>query len=111
MIFTLMAITGKEKSGYYLIDVGRNFNSGAFVRIQKAVDTALETSPTCIVFDLSKCEHMDSSAIGLLIKLYKRFDPKNFKIGLLKPQPAILNLISIIQLKPLFTIYNSEEEI
>jgi anti-anti-sigma factor len=106
-----MAITGKKINGYYLIDVDTNFTTFSLIQIRKEVDMGLESGSNHIVFDLSKCQHMDSSAIGLLGNLYKKFDSKKVKIGLLKPLPPILDLIAVTHISTFVNIYKTEEEI
>jgi anti-anti-sigma factor len=107
----VMPVKGKEKNGYYLIDVGENFNTRSLIDIRKFIDTALESGFTHIVFNVEKCQHMDSSAIGLLGNLHKKIAPESIKISLLKPLPAIMDLISITHISTFIHTYNSEEEI
>lgn len=63
---------GKEEGSYYMVVLGHTFNIRNIAHVRKLLEDALMVGHKKIFFDLQKCEHIDSSALGLIINTFKK---------------------------------------
>lgn len=57
-----------------------------------------------VVFDMSKLNYIDSSGIGVLVKLYKFLKDKNKKMIIYRPTENVLKLINMTKLDKIIEI-------
>jgi anti-sigma B factor antagonist len=60
--------------------------------------------------DLSEIRYMNSSGIGLLMRILAKFRNQDGEVVLINPSPSIQNLLLITKLNAIFTVVNSIEE-
>jgi anti-anti-sigma factor len=106
-----MQIQCEKKGNYYLVKTGSNFNVKNLADIRKVVEKTLDVKPPFVVFDMSECELLDSSGIGLIVNLQKRCSALGGRVGLLDPPDDIRDIVTISGIEQLITIYDNEEEI
>ena len=94
-----------------IIQVGKDFTVRNLAKIQALAQRAIDAQAPAIVFDMSECAHIDSSAISLLTMLHGKCAHFGGKIGFLNPTGAAEDLIYITNVESFFHIYHSEEEI
>lgn len=102
---------GVEGKGYFLIDVGEFFNVKCILEVKGLIEQAIQKGFVSIVFDLSTCQQMDSSAIGLLTNLGHKLSLKKGKIGFLRPSKAITDLVTFAGLEETIGIYRTEADL
>ena len=106
-----MAVDGDDRGAHYLVRVGEEFSIRNLLEVRSLVDEALREGHSNIVFDMSACISMDSSAIGLVLNLHKKCVEKGGGSGFLNPLSAIRDIISIAGVEDMIRIYESEDEI
>lgn len=74
---------------------------------QEALKKGLKT---CVV-DISNVRFMDSSGIGLLIRLQGRFNNHGGEVLIMNPPDRVKKLLAMTRLEAIFTIINSLEEV
>jgi len=105
-----MAIEGLECGMYYLIKVGGNFTVRQLVEMKKCIEQAMEISHQTIIFELSACEFIDSSGLGLLARLHKKLSKDNGKVGVLKPSKVVEEALQLSNLS-MIKQFQSEEDL
>lgn len=80
---------------------------------RKAVEPKLDSELRKIEVDLSETEFVDGGGLGALLSLYRSANEKNTEhvsLRLLNPQPPVLQMLELTQMKHLFEIVVSESE-
>ncbi len=63
-----------------------------------------------LVLDFSELTYINSKAIGYVTDWYSRVAAKNGKVTIAKPQPNILDILKVVGITQIITIYGSIEE-
>ena len=100
-----------QKEDYCLVKVGSTFEARNHVDVRQAANRAVGMGCTKLVFDVSQCGYIDSSAIGLMVEMYRRLNPQGRRVGLLKPTENVRRIIGLTRTDSLIAIYDSEEAI
>ena|SRR5579862_8447446 len=80
---------------------------------RKAVEPKLDSELREIEVDLSHTEFVDGGGLGALLTLYQTANEKNTEhvsLRLLNPQPPVLQMLELTQMKHLFEIVVAESE-
>ena len=75
------------------------------------VQDALKRGISTCVVDVAEVRFMDSSGIGLLIRLHNRFSNSGGVVFLLNPPDRVRRLLAMTRLEAIFTVINSVEEV
>lgn len=100
-----------QKEDYCLVKVGQTFEARNHVEVRQAANRAVGMGCTKLVFDVSQCGYIDSSAIGLMVEMYRRLNPQGRRVGLLKPTENVRRIIGLTRTDSLIAIYETEESI
>jgi anti-sigma B factor antagonist len=100
-----------QKEDYCLVKVGPTFEARNHVDVRQAANRAIGMGCTKLVFDVSECGYIDSSAIGLMVEMYRRLNPQGRRVGLLKPTENVRRIIGLTRTDTLIAIYGTEESI
>jgi len=57
-----------------------------------------------LTLDLSGLSYMDSSSLGMLLLLRDKTEAKGIKVVLIKPSPAVMSILKVVQFGRLFEI-------
>jgi len=106
-----MAVSIKQKEDYCLVKVDGSFDSHVHMQVRQAANQAVDMHCTKLVFDLTCCTYIDSSAIGILVEFYRRLTPLGRRVGILSPTPEVRRLIGLTRTDTLVSVYATEEEI
>jgi anti-anti-sigma regulatory factor len=63
-----------------------------------------------IIIDLSACAHVDSTFIGMIIKIFKRVIENNGQLNLVFPQLFSIEQLRVIGIKKIIDCYDNLEE-
>jgi len=63
-----------------------------------------------IIIDLSTCAHVDSTFIGMIIKIFKRVIENNGQLNLVFPQLFSIEQLRVIGIKKIINCYDNLEE-
>jgi anti-anti-sigma factor len=81
---------------------------------RKAVEPKLDSELKKIEIDLSETEFVDGGGLGALLSLYRSANEKNssgiVSLRLLNPQPPVLQMLELTQMKHLFDVVVAETE-
>ncbi len=106
-----MAVSIEQKEDYCLLRVGGSFDSHVHMAVRQAANRAVDLPVTKLVFDLTECTYIDSSAIGILVEFYRRLTPLGRRVGILRPNKDVRHLIGLTRTDTLVSVYENEEEI
>ena len=60
-----------------------------------------------ITLDLSGLSYMDSSSLGMLLLLRDKTEAKGIRVVLIRPSPAVMAILKVVQFGKLFEIRES----
>ena len=63
-----------------------------------------------IIIDLSTCVHIDSTFIGMIIKIFKRVNENYEKLSLVFPQLSSIEALRVVGIKKIIDCYDNLEE-
>ncbi|BAV10238.1 anti-sigma B factor antagonist [Filimonas lacunae] len=106
-----MIIATEEKNGHLLVTIqiaeaGLN-NAEAF---KTAITQLLDAGEKHMVISFEKVTYIDSSFLGALVSCLKYAIAKQADIALISLQKDIYNLMHLIRIDKVFSIYNSFDE-
>ena len=107
-----MAITVSEKEGVVIFRlVGRMISPGV-KEISEAVEETLaaNASPPRFVFDFKDVTGMDSSGLGVLMKVYSDIHPRGGEIAVINVNKHVKNLIVMARLITVFKNFETEDD-
>jgi len=82
---------------------------------RKAVAPKLDSELSEIEVDLSQTEFVDGGGLGALLSIYRAANEKNpgkvVALRLLYPQPTVLQMLELTQLRHLFEVVVAESEL
>jgi anti-sigma B factor antagonist len=74
--------------------------------LQDLVRQSLERDHKIVELDLSKVRFLDSNGISALISIHKTMCKRGGKLRLLKPTPAVSQILHLLSLNEVFEIIN-----
>ena len=106
-----MPITVSEKEGVVIFRlVGRMIAPGVKEISETVAETlAGDSSPPRLVFDFKEVTGMDSSGLGVLMKVYADIHPRGGEIGVINVDKQVKNLIVMARLITVFKNFESED--
>jgi anti-sigma B factor antagonist len=97
------------EDGTCVVSVAGELDMCTAPRFKQTLLGALGNAPASVIVDLTECEFIDSSALGILIGAHKRLDGDGVSVGLsiVTPNPTIRKVFEITGLDTLFAIHPS----
>jgi anti-sigma B factor antagonist len=94
-----------------LVKLRGRLNLGESVdRLREALDGLMGSGDTRIVLDLSEVPWIDSSGIGLLVKILTAAKQRGGSIKLLNPSKFTVRTLKMISLLHLFEIFEDQQQ-
>ena len=78
--------------------------------LSNTVDDLLADGHRKILLNLTDVEYIDSSGLGELVQSFKVAKSLDADLKLLRPQERVRHTLQLSMLRPLFEIYDTEEE-
>ncbi|GGH80096.1 anti-sigma B factor antagonist [Filimonas zeae] len=106
-----MIISTEEKKGHLLVTIQpaeASLNNAE--EFKSAITQLLDKGEKRIVISFEKVAYIDSSFLGALVSCLKYAIAKQADISLISLQKDIHNLMHLIRIDKVFSIYNSFEE-
>ena len=102
----VMARTG-SREGLHILSLQGTLTAGSMPSLHEAIAKA-----DCrgLIIDMSGVTHVDSSAIGGLVRTYVSCQKGGRKLALAGTNRRIINVLSITGVEPLFEIYATVDE-
>jgi anti-anti-sigma factor len=107
-----MAITVSEKEGVVIFRLSGRIITPGVKEVSETVEEALavHSSPPRLVFDFKEVTGMDSSGLGMLMKIYTKIYPRGGKIAVINVNKHVKNLIVMARLITVFKNFESEDD-
>ena len=107
-----MAITVSEKEGVVIFRLSGRIITPGVKEVSEAVEEALavHSSPPRLVFDFKEVTGMDSSGLGVLMKIYSDIHPRGGEMAVINVNKQVKNLIVMARLITVFKNFESEDD-
>jgi len=106
-----MDIGGREKCGFHIIDViGKIDRLKDSIVLRSYINSLIEKECTAVALNLSLVTYMDSGALNVLIYCYNTLKKNNGKFALIEPNEYVNDVLKVVGLNKLVTIYSTEGE-
>ena len=107
-----MTITQSERDGVFIFQLEGRIIASDVQDLEDAVQDALSQMryKPKLVFDFKDVTGMDSSGLGVLMKIYANIQPRGGTIAVINVNKHVKNLIVMARLITVFRNFESEEE-
>ena len=107
-----MAITVSEREGVLIFTLSGTIISPGIKEVSETIEETLvgHASPPRLVFNFKEVTGMDSSGLGVLMKVYADIYPREGKIAVINVNKHVKNLIVMARLITVFESFESEDE-
>lgn len=106
-----MELHGRDEGYYFLIEVPKEFSIHAMPDARKVINEAIGAGHKNFVINLSVCNFMDSSSIGLVANFGKKCKSMGGRLVLMKPAKPIQELLSLTSMEEIVEILQSHAEL
>lgn len=107
-----MAITVSEKEGVVIFRLSGRIIAPGVKEVSETVEEtlAVHSSSPRLVFDFKDVTGMDSSGLGVLMKIYSEIHPRGGKIAVINVNKHVKNLIVMARLITVFKSFENEDD-
>ncbi len=105
-----MQITSKSEPGITIVEVNGTIDTASVPEFSAQIIRALQESSGSVLLDLEKTEYMGSAGLRVLMVGQKQAVAKGLQFALSSPNNDLLDLFSVVQMKRIFTIYQTKSE-
>ena len=107
-----MAITVSEKEGVVIFRLSGRIITPGVREVSETVEEALavHSSPPRLVFDFKEVTGMDSSGLGVLMKIYSDVHRREGEMAVINVNKQVKNLIVMARLITVFKNFESEDD-
>ncbi len=107
-----MAITVSEKEGVVIFRLSGRIITPGVKEVSETVEEALavHSSPPRLLFDFKEVTGMDSSGLGVLMKVYSKIHSHGGKMAVINVNKQVKNLIVMARLITVFKNFESEDD-
>ncbi len=77
---------------------------------RKLIDAELSKKTLKVIIDLSNCEYLDSTFIGVLVVALKKISDLGGELRLVEPLPISLSALSAAGILDIFNVYKTQNE-
>jgi anti-anti-sigma factor len=97
------------RDGYMLVYLYGDINIHRVGEVELNFDLAMKQSPPVMAVDCRYLDYVDSSAIAMLVKMYKRAAEREISLVFLEVSPAIQETFQMINLHRYIRILTRED--
>jgi len=92
--------------GVATLEIKGNVHCGPeCVRLEREVDALVKDHLTCVVFDLKSVTHMDSAAIGAIVRCHSKLKNAGGELRLASVQPMIAHSLQITKVDHIIKVF------
>jgi anti-sigma B factor antagonist len=92
--------------GVAALEIKGNIHCGPeCVRLEREVDALVKDNLTCVVFDLKSVTHMDSAAIGAIVRCHTKLKNAGGALRLASAQPMIAHSLQITKVDRIIKVF------
>ena len=97
--------------GVAVLEIKGNIHCGPeCVRLEREVDAMVKDHFTCVVFDLKNVTHMDSAAIGSIVRCHTKLKNAGGSLRLASAQPMIAHSLQITKVDLIIKVFPTMPE-
>jgi anti-sigma B factor antagonist len=101
-----MKITDEENGPHSILHVAGTLSVGDSARaLQEHFDRVANERTGALLLELSGLEHLDSTAVGVLVGGLKRFDAQGRRFFLVSPRERVASVFRITHLDSIFRVF------
>ncbi|MBN1130842.1 MAG: STAS domain-containing protein [Chitinispirillaceae bacterium] len=106
-----MDLGGREKGNHSIIDIaGKIDRLKDSIVLKSYINTLIEKERLFIAINLSEVTYLDSGALNVLIYSHNTLVKKGGSLALIEPNEYVRDVLEVVGLNKLVTIYSNEEE-
>ena len=106
-----MKITDEEHGPHTILHVAGTLSVGDSARaLVEHFDRVANERTGAVLLELSGLEHLDSTAVGVLVGGLKRFDAQDRRFYLVSPRERVASVFRITHLDSIFRVFPTLEE-
>lgn len=106
-----MNVFGIEKGSYYLIRTELKFGVDEIPKVREFLEVAFLVGHRNVAFDLSDCQHISSSAMGLIANIFKRCRASGGKCVIVSPSETVERALASTKVSNAIEILNNVREV
>jgi anti-sigma B factor antagonist len=92
--------------GVAALEIKGNVHCGPeCVRLEREVDALVKDNLTCVVFDLKSVTHMDSAAIGAIVRCHTKLKNAGGALRLASAQPMIAHSLQMTKVDRIIKVF------
>ena len=101
-----MKITDEENGPHSILHITGTLSVGDSARaLQEHFDRVANERTGAVLLDLSGMEHLDSTAVGVLVGGLKRFEAQGRRFFLVNPRERVASVFRITHLDSIFRVF------
>jgi anti-sigma B factor antagonist len=106
-----MKITDEQRGAHTILRISGTLALGETTRaLQEYFDKVASERQGALLLDLSGLEHLDSTAVGVLVGGLKRFEAQGRRFYLVSPRERVASVFRITHLDSVFRVFGSVEQ-
>jgi anti-sigma B factor antagonist len=103
-----MKLAQEARGAHTILKISGTLALGDSTRmLQEQFESIAEEKTGAVVLDLSGLEHMDSTAVGVLVGGLKRFESQGRRFYLVNPRERVSAVFRITHLDSIFRVFGS----
>ncbi|MBN2534227.1 MAG: STAS domain-containing protein [Spirochaetales bacterium] len=92
-----------------IIDLDGDFDLYSSYKVKEDIEKLIEQGNHTILFNMEKVKYLDSTGIGVLIRVLLLLKPKNGIMRLFKVHEAPMKVLKLTMLTQMLGVYDTEE--
>ncbi len=100
----------QERKGGAIVVLAGEIDYNQSHKLLVTLNEVVEKRPTRLVIDLADVEHMDSSGLGTLVKIFQQVNAYKGKMALVAMNDRVRNALEITRLDQFFAIHQTVDE-
>jgi anti-anti-sigma factor len=100
-----------DRGRFMQIRVLDAFNAGNIIAVRGVVEKLLHAGYAQLVFDLSRCESIDSNALGMMLNVKKKAAPLGGQVAIMGANDTVMNTLESANVSHIIPCYRSLDAI
>lgn len=93
-----------DKENFHLVEIKGDLDIYAEDEFKSFIEREIENTDKDLVIDIEDLDYLDSTGLGLFMKIYKLAKEKDRSVSIINPKENILKLFKITDLTDVFNM-------
>lgn len=93
-----------DKENFHLVEIKGDLDIYAEDEFKSFIEREIENTDKDLVIDIKDLDYLDSTGLGLFMKIYKLAKEKDRSVSIINPKENILKLFKITDLTDVFNM-------